>query len=96
MKSLVEQTERPAPIFGLLSIAAPIAGIAYVLLYRVSTGDDDFGLGGMAFGFCGLMLGMFLGCIGLLRKEKYLSLSRVGFLLSSFPFLYVVVASRSH
>jgi len=102
MRSETVLIEKRSPVFGILSVTSPFAGIALALiadrLVRVLYPGDTgrfFALSYVALPvYAGLMGGMILAGVATVRNEKWPLLQWVGYLLSALPILYAIFGSR--
>jgi hypothetical protein len=101
MGMVLKSVAKPAPICGVLSIAAPFVGagvacLAYLVYDPPSRYPNErfhAGVWLVLLIYSSIISGMILAAIAAVRGEKCRALPWIGFLLSAGPFLYAVVAS---
>jgi hypothetical protein len=82
--------QRPEPIFGTLSIAAPVAGFLGAWVFIANSDMSEFkGMGILGIAMIIVLLSMLVGgmscLIAFFRREKYLGLAAIGLLLNLAP-----------
>jgi prolipoprotein diacylglyceryltransferase len=100
MESEPRSDEKRAPIFGILSVVAPFAGVGLALMAQEADrhfypNDDSLAslaIPGLAI-YGGLLGGVVTSIIAATRQEKWRALGWVGFLLNAAPLVYVMIFS---
>jgi hypothetical protein len=89
-----QSLRRRYPIFGAISLIAPLAGIPFAYIIASNTSAEGEGWGHfVAFVmivFLSLLGGGISAIIGLVRSEEYLILSLIGLFLNLMPILWLL------
>ncbi len=82
------------PFFGVLSLVLPLLGIPFAYTVTPSS-QAGWGWGGavelVVIIFASFLLGLVSAVIGIIRSEKYIVLSWIGFLLNGLPILLAFI-----
>jgi O-antigen/teichoic acid export membrane protein len=103
MESEPQAMEKRAPVFGILSILAPFAGVGLAFIAdkanRLLYPNDDHSMADIvAVGlpiYAGFVGGVILSIIAAARDEKLRALGWIGFLLCAIPLLGSCIFSRN-
>jgi hypothetical protein len=100
MESETQAMEKRAPVFGILSILAPFAGVGLAFIAdkadRILYPNDDslaaVAIPGLAI-FGGLLGGVIMSIIAAARDERWRASGWIGFLLNAIPIVCLFVFS---
>lgn len=93
-KNLSDLAEAKVPLFGWLSLLAPVLGVLGFFVLIQFWEDDPAGFGGLfiaiysALGVC--LIGLGFGVVGFVRRERLKWLYLMGFMINLFSCLSVL------
>jgi hypothetical protein len=100
MENEAETSEKCTPVFGILSLLSPFAGVGLALIAREADrhfypNDDSLAsmaIPGLAI-FGGLIGGVIMSIIAAVRDERWRALGWIGFLLNAIPIVCLFIFS---